>query len=192
MRIAGFKMIWTIPNILTFLRILLIPILVIVFYMPINEHYALASAIFIIAAATDWLDGYIARYTERISKLGAFLDPVADKLMVCAALVILVQSYPYFWMALAAIVIICREIVVSALREWMAELGARSIVKVSNIGKYKTAAQMISITLLLFQPEMSWNMLMILGMILLYIAVILTLYSMYLYLYAAYKSFLSA
>ena len=112
-----------IPNLLTVLRVLLIPIFILLFYVPYHWSYMAASTVFAIAAATDWLDGYLARRLQQSTPFGAFLDPVADKLMVAVALVLLVQVHANFWLTLPAAVIIGREIVVSALREWMAELG---------------------------------------------------------------------
>ena len=115
---------WTIPNILTLLRILLIPVLVVVFYVPSTWSYQISAVVFGLAAVTDWLDGYLARRWEQTSAFGAFLDPVADKLMVAVALVLLVQDNPSPLFAIPAAIIIGREIVISALREWMAEIGA--------------------------------------------------------------------
>ncbi|GGG02556.1 MULTISPECIES: CDP-diacylglycerol--glycerol-3-phosphate 3-phosphatidyltransferase [Cysteiniphilum] len=181
-------MIWTVPNILTMLRILLIPFLVVAFYVPFPHHHGVSATLFLLAALTDWLDGFLARYFQQTTKLGAFLDPVADKLMVATALGLLIALYPYPWVALPAIIIICREIIVSALREWMAEIGQRSVVKVSFVGKVKTAAQMAAIFILLLKPKDLGNIWVILGFVLLYIAVILTVYSMWLYLSAAYKA----
>lgn len=181
-------MIWTLPNILTMLRILLIPFLVLAFYVPFPHHHGISATLFLLAALTDWLDGLLARYFKQTTKLGAFLDPVADKLMVATALALLIALYPYPWVAIPAIVIICREIVVSALREWMAEIGQRSVVKVSFVGKIKTAAQMGAVFVLLLKSKDLGNIWVILGFFLLYMAVILTVYSMWLYLSAAYKA----
>lgn len=180
-------MIWTAPNVLTVLRILLIPILVVAFYVPFPHHHGVSAVIFLVAALTDWFDGFLARYFEQTTKLGAFLDPVADKLMVATALGLLIALYPYPWVAIPAIIIICREIIVSALREWMAEIGRRSVVKVSVVGKFKTACQMAAICLLLLKPKNFTDLWVILGFILLYLAVMLTVYSMWLYLSAAYQ-----
>ena len=180
-----------IPNILTLARIALIPVFLLLAYWPpalgveflqhgIWRHVALAS-VFVLAAITDWLDGYLARALNQSSAFGRFLDPVADKLMVAAALIVLVQWQPTISMAFAAIVIISREITVSALREWMAELGARTNVAVSTVGKYKTAFQMIAISVFL----VNWQPIEGLAYVLLYTAVILTLWSMFIYLKAA-------
>jgi CDP-diacylglycerol--glycerol-3-phosphate 3-phosphatidyltransferase len=176
----------TIPNALTLLRIMLVPVLVAVFYLPFENHLMAAAAIFGFAALTDWFDGYLARRLGQITALGAFLDPVADKLMVATALVLLVERQVSLLFTLAACVIIGREIVVSALREWMAELGERTSVAVSYVGKVKTALQMIAITgLLAFDPssDLSWQMVLCYGV--LYSAAVLTLWSMVIYLRAA-------
>lgn len=179
-----------IPNTLTLARIALIPVFLIIAYWPpaigaahegsMTRHIVL-TAIFVIAAITDWFDGYLARTLNQTSAFGRFLDPVADKLMVAAALIVLVQWVPTISMAFAAIVIISREITVSALREWMAELGARTNVAVSTVGKYKTAFQMIAISVFL----LNWQPLELVAYGLLYTAVILTLWSMFIYLKAA-------
>lgn len=140
----------TIPTWLTLLRILLIPVLALVFYLPYKWTNLGATAVFALAALTDWLDGWIARRYHQYSAFGAFLDPVADKLMVAVALFLIVQGHPTAWMALWAAVIVGREIAVSALREWMAELGQRARVKVAAIGKVKTVAQMLALLCLLY------------------------------------------
>ncbi|MEI7613962.1 MAG: CDP-diacylglycerol--glycerol-3-phosphate 3-phosphatidyltransferase [Betaproteobacteria bacterium] len=170
-----------IPILLTWLRIILIPLLVAVFYVPdtwllfIGRDMA-ATWIFIIAAATDWLDGYLARRWNETSAFGAFLDPVADKLMVATALIILVHLDRLD--AILAVIIIGREITISALREWMAEIGARKSVAVSMIGKIKTMAQMVSIPLLLYHVPISGIDMQVMGTWLIYIAAVLTLWSM--------------
>ena len=176
---------YNLPNLLTFSRIVLIPFFVVCFYLPVSWGMAAATLIFVLAALTDWLDGYLARRWQQTSALGAFLDPVADKLMVATALVLIVQADPEFWLALPAIVIIGREIAISALREWMAELGARANVAVSEIGKFKTAAQMVAITLLIYRDDLVGLPVYTIGLVLLYIAVVLTLWSMLIYLRAA-------
>jgi CDP-diacylglycerol--glycerol-3-phosphate 3-phosphatidyltransferase len=176
---------WNIPNILTFLRIILIPVLVVAFYTPGPWSYQISALIFGLAAITDWLDGYLARRLQQTSLFGAFLDPVADKLMVAVALVLLVQDNPHALFAVPAAVIIGREIVISALREWMAEIGARTKVAVSIVGKVKTALQMIAILLLLYKIPVGLFPTHMVGVILLYIAAILTLWSMIVYLRAA-------
>lgn len=177
---------WNLPNLLTLFRILLIPVFVLTFYLPIPEHHLLTAAIFSLACITDWLDGYLARALKQMSALGAFLDPVADKLIVAVALVLLVSEDGLYYIAIPAAIIISREIVVSALREWMAELGKRSSVAVSLMGKVKTTLQMVSlIVLLLYQPFVSPTWLLALGYLSLYIAAGLTLWSMVLYLKSA-------
>ena len=174
-----------IPNSISLLRIALIPCFVIVFYLPFEWSRASAAVIFAMAALTDWLDGYLARRLGQISKLGAFLDPVADKLMVAVVLVVLLQSNSSIWLALPVAVIIGREITVSALREWMAELGARNKVAVSYLGKVKTASQMIAIVLLILRDAAGALPVYELGLALLYVATALTLWSMMQYLWAA-------
>ena len=179
---------WNTPNLLTFLRIVLIPVFVGVFYIPVSWSELACALVFAVAAVTDWFDGYLARRLGQTSSLGAFLDPVADKLMVAVALVLLVQEDPRAALALPAIVIIGREIAVSALREWMAEVGARSRVAVSMVGKFKTTAQMIAILLLILDDAFWGWPLYDLGLALLYAAALLTLWSMLLYLRAAWPN----
>ncbi|WP_093309312.1 CDP-diacylglycerol--glycerol-3-phosphate 3-phosphatidyltransferase [Allopseudospirillum japonicum] len=172
-----------VPTLLTLLRILLIPLLVVVYYLPIAWAALFASAIFILAAITDWLDGYLARRWNQTTPFGAFLDPVADKLIVAVALGVLIETHASLWMTAPALIIIGREIVISALREWMAELGQRAQVAVSSLGKWKTSLQMIAIGMLLaFEPGHVWACL---GLLLLYIAAVLTLWSMFIYLKVA-------
>jgi CDP-diacylglycerol--glycerol-3-phosphate 3-phosphatidyltransferase/cardiolipin synthase len=179
---------WNVPNILTLLRIVLIPVFVVTFYLPVEWGRAGCAVIFGLAAVTDWLDGHLARRWEQTSPLGAFLDPVADKLMVAVALVLLVQAEPKVALAIPAAVIIGREITISALREWMAELGARAKVAVSLIGKVKTTAQMVSIVLLVFRDSVLGIPIWTIGILLLYVAAVLTLWSMVVYLRAAWPS----
>jgi CDP-diacylglycerol--glycerol-3-phosphate 3-phosphatidyltransferase len=154
----------TVPTLLTLLRIALIPVLVIFFYMPYGWSNFACAFVCVGAAFTDWLDGWLARKTGQMSNFGAFLDPVADKLMVGTALILLVQHHPVWYFALAAAIIVGREIAISALREWMAALGESGLIKVTVSGKVKTTA---------------------VGQILLYIAALLTLWSMWIYLSAA-------
>ena len=174
-----------IPNILTLSRIIMIPVFVIIFYLPVSWNYLAACVIFILAAITDGLDGYYARKLGLASALGAFLDPVADKLMIAVVLVLLVEDQPSIWLALPAAVIIGREITISALREWMAELGASSKVAVSGYGKLKTICQMVALGFLIYHNPLFGIPIYAIGMVLLYIASILTLWSMFLYLKAA-------
>lgn len=176
------------PNILTCLRIGLIPVFVLVFYLPFEGARLVSAAIFALAAITDILDGYFARRLGQISALGTFLDPVADKLMVAVALILLVQADPTPWLAIPAAVIIGREITISALREWMAELGQRTSVAVSMIGKLKTVSQMLALLLLLYQAPLMGLPVYRAGLILLYLAAGLTLWSMLVYLQAAWRS----
>ncbi len=181
---------WTIPNCLTYFRIFLIPIFVIIGFCSFAHHEWLVALIFLIGAFTDWLDGFLARYLKQGSAFGEFLDPVADKLVVAAALVLLVFEFPTPWMAIPGMIIISREILISALREWMAELGKRTKVKVSYIGKIKTSMQMVAILILLSQTpslEITKHYPILLGFICLYIAAVLTLWSMCIYLIAAWK-----
>ncbi len=176
-----------IPNTLTLLRILLIPIVVVVFYLPVAWSGYACAVLFTVAAVTDWIDGYLARKLNQSTAFGAFLDPVADKLMVAVALILLLENYPSIWFTIPVIIIIGREIVISALREWMAEIGKRTSVAVSYIGKLKTTLQMIAIIILLSQIKNPVSQLEMLGFIALYIAAMLTLWSMLIYLKAAWK-----
>lgn len=186
---------WNIPILLTWLRILIIPIFTGLFYLPQSWHTnpilinCLAAGFFTIAAITDWFDGYLARKWQQTSDFGAFLDPVADKLMVAVALILLVANQRTY--ALFAMIIIGREITISALREWMAQMGKRNSVAVAKIGKFKTAAQMAAILLLLLTPASSAkpDCIWILGNILMGVAAILTLWSMFYYLKMAMNEF---
>ena len=169
------------PNVLTLLRIGIIPVFIIIFFLPFVWAHYLAALLFALACLTDWLDGFLARKLEQSSSFGAFFDPVADKLLVSASLLLLVGSPQLHFITLPAIVIVGREIVISALREWMAELGQRASIAVSYVGKIKTALQMIAITLLLaFHQSDTWYG--FLGTGLLYVAAILTIWSMLEYL----------
>ena len=179
-----------IPNILTLLRIVLVPVFVVIFYLPWHLAAQVCALVFTLAAVTDWLDGYLARRLDQVSPLGAFLDPVADKLMVATALILLVQADPTPALAVPALIIIGREITISALREWMAELGARAQVAVSVIGKIKTAVQMVAIIMLIYRQDLFGLPIYTIGYVLLYVAVILTLWSMVVYLRAAWPSLL--
>jgi len=172
----------SLPNILTSLRILLIPVLVVVFYLPFEWRYLAAAIVFAVASATDWLDGYLARKLNEMTPFGAFLDPVADKLLVATALVLLVEVQASAILAVPAIVIVGREIVVSALREWMAQYSEKRSVAVSLIGKIKTGFQMVSIIILLANGAEKDNNFVLIGYVSLYVAAALTLWSMFLYL----------
>jgi CDP-diacylglycerol--glycerol-3-phosphate 3-phosphatidyltransferase len=173
---------WNIPNTLTWLRILMIPGVVVLFYLPFWWAHPASGIGFALAGITDTLDGYYARKLGQTSRLGAFLDPVADKLIVAAALVLIVGRDPRWYVVIMAIVIIGREIAVSALREWMAEIGARGRIKVSMLGKYKTIMQIVGLSMLLFHRDLLGIPIYKLGMVLTAIAAVLTLWSMILYL----------
>ena len=177
----------TLPNSLTLARVALIPVFILVFYLPWSWGQLAAAAIFVLASVTDWLDGYFARKLKQMSAFGAFLDPVADKLLVASSLLLLVGAGDRGYITIPAIIIVGREIIISALREWMAEVGSRASVAVNYIGKVKTAMQMTAVILLLaFKPAMSWlGMFGILGVVLLYVAAILTIWSMIAYLIVA-------
>jgi CDP-diacylglycerol--glycerol-3-phosphate 3-phosphatidyltransferase len=169
--------------VITSLRILLIPVLVAVFYFaPVEWRYLASSLVFSLASATDWLDGYLARRLNAMTPFGAFLDPVADKLIVAVALILLVEVHANAILAIPALVIVGREIVVSALREWMAEYSDRRSVAVSYVGKVKTAFQMVAIIVLLASGPDLDSYYVVGGYVLLYLAAALTLWSMYLYL----------
>jgi len=182
----------TIPTMLTLLRILLIPILVVVFYVPWPASNQLAVGVFIIAALTDWADGWVARRFSMSSRLGAFLDPVADKLMVAVALVLIVGANPSILLTVAAAIIIGREITVSALREWMASIGESAKVQVMWISKLKTFAQMVAIGFCLYQQPLWGIPILWIGQSLLVVAAGLTLISMTMYLKAAWPAMKSS
>jgi CDP-diacylglycerol--glycerol-3-phosphate 3-phosphatidyltransferase len=177
---------WNLPNTLTWLRISMIPAILALFYLlPYPWADPAACAAFALAGITDTLDGYYARKLGQTSRLGAFLDPVADKLIVAAALVLIVSKDPRWFVVIVAVVIIGREIAVSALREWMAEIGARSRIKVSVLGKYKTIMQIVGLSLLLFRENIFSIPTYKLGMVLTAVAAVLTLWSMIQYLRVA-------
>ena len=182
-------MIWNVPNVLTVMRLGFIPLFVIAYYLPWAYANVLAASLFIVAAVTDWLDGYLARRLQQHSPFGEFLDPVADKLMVAAALVMLVADPEITEKVIDArlftivvLVIIGREITVSALREWMAEYGKRSRIAVSFVGKVKTSSQMLAVPFLLWRDPLWGLPVLPTGEILLYIAAGLTFWSMLTYL----------
>lgn len=188
-------MTYTIPNLITLVRIGLIPVFVLVYWLPYAWAPIWAAWIFIIAGITDWLDGYLARRLQQSSPFGAFLDPVADKLIVATALVLLVADptvqasvFSSALFAVTAAVIIGREITVSALREWMAELGERASVAVSIIGKLKTLLQIVAISMLVYKYDFLGMPTIIVGEWLLYLAAALTLWSMGMYLKAAWPA----
>jgi CDP-diacylglycerol--glycerol-3-phosphate 3-phosphatidyltransferase len=179
------------PTWLTLFRVALLPVMVVAFYLPFPGHNITAAIVFLLAAFTDWLDGYLARRMNLTSAFGAFLDPVADKLMVAVTLFLLVESHRGGWpgilMAVTAAVIVGREISVSALREWMAEIGMRATVKVAFIGKLKTVMQMVALVVLIVQHEKAAEALRLyhIGEALLVIAGVLTIWSGLYYLRAA-------
>ncbi|GKW26542.1 CDP-diacylglycerol--glycerol-3-phosphate 3-phosphatidyltransferase [Pectobacterium betavasculorum] len=173
---------FNIPTLLTLFRVALIPFFVLAFYLPFVWAPLLCSLIFVFAAVTDWFDGFLARRWKQTTRFGAFLDPVADKVMVAVALVLVAEYYHSWWITLPAATMIAREIIISALREWMAEIGKRSSVAVSWIGKVKTTAQMMALFALLWRPE---RIVEGIGVVALYIAAVLTFWSMFQYLNAA-------
>ena len=175
----------TIPTALTLFRILLLPVMVVVFYSPFQGSNIAAAIIFIAAAITDWLDGWIARRWNMGSAFGEFLDPVADKLMVAATLFLLVQENPTPLMAITSAIIVGREISISALREWMAEIGQRAQVRVATLGKVKTTLQIIAIVVLLYQHDLEGLRLFHAGETLLVAAAVLTIWSAIVYVRAA-------
>ena len=178
---------FNIPNTLTWFRIACIPLVVLVYYLPYPWAQPAAAWIFGAAAITDGLDGYLARKLNQMSKFGAFLDPVADKIMVSTALVLLVQRQETYQavFAIAAAIIIGREITISALREWMSEIGESARVQVSWVGKLKTIFQMTAIGFLLYRYDLGTIPVPLIGEVLLYTAAVLTLWSMWTYLRSA-------
>jgi len=186
---------WNTPNLLTLLRIVLVPVFILAYYLPYSWAALVATTLFVLAALTDWLDGYFARRLNQMSAFGAFLDPVADKLMVVSALVLLAsdprvqaQVIDMRLFAIVVIIIIGREITVSALREWMAELGRRASVAVSVVGKLKTIGQMVAIPFMIYREPLRGVPVFVVGELLLYLAATLTLWSMVVYLKAAWPS----
>jgi CDP-diacylglycerol---glycerol-3-phosphate 3-phosphatidyltransferase len=178
-------MLWNVPNTLTWLRIFAIPLVIVLFYLDTRWSDPAAGLLFGAAGITDSLDGYYARKLGQTSRLGAFLDPVADKLIVAIALVLIVSRDPRWFVVLMAVVIIGREIAISALREWMAEIGQRTKVAVSKLGKFKTILQIVGLSLMLFRVDLWILPTYLLGLLLTLIAAALTLVSMVEYLRAA-------
>ena len=176
------------PNIITLARILLVPIFVVVYIWPGDSAYLVAAVLFGLAAATDWLDGYLARRLSQTTPFGAFLDPVADKLIVVSALVVLMAEHSTIWLTLPGLIIVGREIMISALREWMAEMNSSVTVAVSVLGKVKTTLQMVAIAVLLALSPESTSAIVFIGYSLLYVAALMTLWSMSLYLQAAWPT----
>lgn len=178
---------FNLPTNLTLLRVALIPLLTIVFYLPWQYSNIACTVIFSIAGVTDWLDGYLARKMHLETAFGAFLDPVADKVMVAFVLVLIVQAQGNAGLAIASAIIIGREIIIASLREWMAEIGQRAAVRVSDLGKWKTTAQMLAIGFLLYSEDLMGLPINLIGICLLYISAILTLWTMIIYLSAAFS-----
>jgi CDP-diacylglycerol--glycerol-3-phosphate 3-phosphatidyltransferase len=179
---------WTIPNIITLIRVVLIPVFVVVYFLDWKWAHQAAAFIFWFAAITDWFDGYLARKLNQSTPFGAFLDPVADKLIVATALILITHTYATVWITVPAILLLARELYISALREWMGQQGKEDIVKVSFIGKAKTMAQMLALIGLLSELEyfMGWPIYWVtLGYGLLYFASFLSLWSMVTYTMAA-------
>jgi CDP-diacylglycerol--glycerol-3-phosphate 3-phosphatidyltransferase/cardiolipin synthase len=180
-----------VPNALTAVRIALIPALVVLYYLPYHWAHPVAALVFTLAGITDWLDGYLARRLSQTSAFGAFADPVADKLIIATALVLLVADAatqrPWLSVSitLSSAVIIGREITVSALREWMAELGARAHVAVSGVGKLKTTSQIVAVILMLYEEPLFGLPTYEIGFVSLFVAAALTLWSMFMYLQVA-------
>ena len=174
-----------VPLQLTVMRIVCVPLVFIVYLFPSAwSHYA-AAFLFLLAILTDWLDGYLARRLNQSTKLGAFLDPVADKILICVALVLVAAYYANFWITLASSIIVAREILISALREWMSEIGSRTKVSVQYVGKIKTTFQAIAIVALLMYSSYAPVWIFWFGLVFFYLAVILTLWSMLVYLKTA-------
>jgi CDP-diacylglycerol---glycerol-3-phosphate 3-phosphatidyltransferase len=200
-----FETLFNWPNIVTFIRLAVIPLFVIVFYLPFSWAHTVAAIIFMVASLSDWLDGYLARSLKQVTKLGAFLDPVADKLIVSIALVLIVAesqfqfigisstvvTVPAALITIPAAIIVAREIIVSALREWMAELGKRASVAVSYLGKVKTFVQMLALTILLYCSGTTNTLIVVLGYLLLYASAVLTIWTMLIYLRASYRALCS-
>ncbi|MCY3626301.1 MAG: CDP-diacylglycerol--glycerol-3-phosphate 3-phosphatidyltransferase [Gammaproteobacteria bacterium] len=175
------------PNMLSVYRIALVPIFVIV-YLVTDEHRWLAGVVFAIASLTDWLDGFLARRYGISTSFGAFLDPVADKLAVIAALVVLIGSFGSLLLTLPGLVIVGRELLISSLREWMAEMNVRSKVAVNNLAKVKTFLQMLAIFILLSNPPKLSLPLVIIGIVLMYFATLFTLWSLVVHMRAAWPT----
>lgn len=179
------------PNMLSCVRLAAVPLLVLAYLLPVPSSGLLAAGIFALASFTDLLDGYLARRLGQESRLGAFLDPVADKVLTATALVMLIGAHSSLWITLPGIIIIAREILVSALREWMAEMNRRGIVRVQLLGKIKTATQMLAVAVLLAMPTGSADYLAFLGYGLLVVSAVFTLSSMLQYLRVAWPTLLA-
>lgn len=176
------------PNLLTMSRIVLVPIFAIVYLIPSPATYLLSAALFALAAFTDWLDGYLARRLNQTTPFGAFLDPVADKIIVVTALILLIGHHHNVWLTVPSIIIVSRELMISALREWLAEVNRRGLLKVGWLGRVKTTMQMIAMVVLLGNPPI-WDLKLVqLGYVLLYLAALMTLWSMVQYLMKAWPA----
>ena len=176
------------PNVITIARIFLIPLFVLTYLSQWQHSYLATAVLFGLAAFTDWLDGYLARRLDQTTPFGAFLDPVADKLIVVTALVLLIGHHANLWLTIPGLIIVGREIVISALREWMAEMNRSVAVAVSMLGKIKTTLQMIAIAVLLANPPSLESVWVMIGYVLLYVAAFMTLWSMSVYLGAAWPT----
>jgi CDP-diacylglycerol--glycerol-3-phosphate 3-phosphatidyltransferase len=177
-----------VPNTLTLLRISLIPILVIIYYADFSYHYMIAAMVFTLASMTDWLDGFLARRYNQLTNFGAFCDPLADKLIVIIALILLVSRYHSVLVSVAAIIIVSRELIISGLREWMAKVGCTHNTTVTYSAKVKTTLQMVAIACLMALTESHLVLLINISIILLFIAAALTLWTMYGYLYKSWQN----
>jgi CDP-diacylglycerol--glycerol-3-phosphate 3-phosphatidyltransferase len=175
----------TLPTAITLFRVALIPLFVVVFYLPFSWANIAATSIFFVASVSDWVDGYLARIMKQESSFGAFLDPVADKLMVVVIIILLVEAHPSIYVALPSVIIVAREISISALREWMAQLGSTTTLQVSFIGKAKTVAQMFALGFMIFSEPLMGLPIFQIGLVLYYWAAFLTIVSMIIYLRAA-------
>lgn len=173
-----------IPTWLTLLRVIMIPLFVLVFYLPFKWSPLSCALIFVLAAMTDWFDGFLARRWKQTTRFGAFLDPIADKVMVATALVLIAEHFHSLWITLPAAIMISRELIISALREWMAEIGKRSRIAVSCIGKIKTTAQMLALVALLWRPDVIVSAI---GIAALYVASVLAFWSMFQYFYETWR-----
>jgi CDP-diacylglycerol--glycerol-3-phosphate 3-phosphatidyltransferase len=178
----------TLANFFTCLRVLLIPVFMAVYYADFTGHFLFASGIFVLACITDWLDGHMARRMRQTSRFGAFLDPVADKLLVTITLVILAASYSTPWYAIPAALIVAREVLVSALREWMAEHNERDTVAVGMMGKIKTTIQMLALIILLATDTQGPPLIWVSGLVMINLAALLTMWSMAIYLHNAWPT----
>ena len=175
----------TLPTTITLLRIALIPLFVVVFYLPFSWTNIAATSLFFVACVSDWVDGYLARIMKQESSFGAFLDPVADKLTVVVVIILLVEAHPSIYLTLPSVIIVAREISISALREWMAQLGSSTTLKVSFVGKAKTVAQMWALGFMIYSEPLMGLPIFQIGLTIYYIAAILTIFSMVTYLRAA-------